>query len=118
MRAAAVFAGVLALGAGARVAFPAGEVNYAVVLAYEVALCVVAVVFVRGLLRRPQEDRVVADLVVELGEERSEALRDGLAGALGDPALEVGYGRRRPAGTWTPRAGRSSARSARGARSR
>ena len=34
---------------------------------------------------------MVADLVVELGEERSDRLRDGLARALGDPSLEVGY---------------------------
>ena len=33
----------------------------------------------------------VADLVVELGEERSDRLRDVLARALGDPTLEVGY---------------------------
>ena len=42
-------------------------------------------------LSRSLERADVADLVVELGEERSDRLRDVLARALGDPTLEVGY---------------------------
>jgi signal transduction histidine kinase len=96
--ACALFGGVLVFAAAARLAYPAGDANDAVVLVYQAALCAVAIVLVRGLLRRSREDAVVADLVVELGEERSGALREGLARALGDPALEVGY--------WSPEAGR------------
>ena len=58
-------------------------------LAYQVALCVVAVMLAVRLVA--PRTAVVADLVVELGETRSGTLRDALANALGDPTLEIGY---------------------------
>lgn len=82
---------VLAGGAAARLAFPAGDANEAALLAYEAALAAVAVALLIGLLRAPWERAPVTDLVVELGEESSGSLRDALARALGDPTLSVGY---------------------------
>lgn len=60
-----------------------------VLLGYQAAVCGVAVLLGAGL-RRPPGD-AVADLVVELGETPSQALRDALRSTLGDPTLEVGY---------------------------
>jgi signal transduction histidine kinase len=70
-------------------AVPSGEGVEPMLLAYQVALCVVAVVLAVRL--RAPRTAVVADLVVELGETRSGTLRDALANALGDPTLEIGY---------------------------
>ena len=94
MRAAALAGGVLVASVGARLAFAAGDANVAVLLAYQAALCAIVVVLVRGLQQRPEE--AVADLVVELGGQRSGTLRDGLARVLGEPELEIGY--------WSPSA--------------
>src|SRR3984957_4992756 len=66
-------------------------------LAYEVAVVVVAGVLLAGLLLGPGEGAGVADLVLQLGQARSRTLRGELARALGDPALEVGY--------WLPETG-------------
>lgn len=60
-----------------------------VLLGYQASLCGVAALLGAGL-RRPPGD-AVADLVVELGETPSQALRDALRSTLGDPTLEVGY---------------------------
>jgi hypothetical protein len=85
-------------GALARLAFPAGTANEAALLAYETVLCAVAVGLLIGLLRASSERAAVTDLVVELAESPSGTLRDALAGALGDPTLQVGY--------WLPESGR------------
>jgi signal transduction histidine kinase len=82
---------VLGGGAVARLAFPGDAAEDASLLAYQLALCVTAVALACGLLSRPWEQIAVTDLVVELGEARSDALRDSLAAALDDPTLEVGY---------------------------
>jgi signal transduction histidine kinase len=66
-------------------------------LAYEVAMVVVAGALLAGLLLGPGEGVGVADLVVQLGQSRSRTLRWELARAIGDPALEIGY--------WLPEAG-------------
>ena len=63
----------------------------ATLLAYEVMLCALAAGLLVGLVRWPWERAEVADLVVELGENRSGTLRDQFARALGDPSLQVGY---------------------------
>jgi signal transduction histidine kinase len=97
VRAAALLGGVLVAVAVAHLAFPAGELNELVLLAYQAALCATAVMLTGGLRPRAASDAAVADLVVELGAERTASLRDGLARALGEPALEVGY--------WSPRIG-------------
>ena len=50
-----------------------------------------AVALLAALVREPWARKGITDLVVDLGEARSETLRDALARALGDPTLEVGY---------------------------
>jgi signal transduction histidine kinase len=91
MRIAVAVGAVLAAGALARLAFSGDTAEDASLLAYQAVLCVTAVVLANGVLSRPWERVAVTDLVVELGEARSDALRDSLARALGDPTLEVGY---------------------------
>ncbi len=91
LRATAFLAVVLAGTAGIRLALPTQVVTDATLLAYEAALCLLGGVLLTGLVRAPWERAPVTDLVVELGEARSGSLRDALAGALGDPTLEVGY---------------------------
>jgi signal transduction histidine kinase len=91
LRATALLAVVLAGTASLRLAVPTQEVTDATLLAYEGALCLLAGALLAGLLRAPWEQAPVTDLVLELGEARSGSLRDALAGALGDPTLDVGY---------------------------
>src|SRR4051812_5073990 len=81
----------LAGGAVARVAVPAGGAIYPSSLVYQGVLCVVALGLTADLLFAPWERAAVTDLMVEVGEQRSDALRDELARALGDPTLEVAY---------------------------
>jgi len=94
LEATAFLAAVLGAIAAVRLASPTPEVTDATLLGYELALCALAVGLLAGLLRAPWERARVTDLVVDLGEDRSGSVRDALAGALGDPSLQVGY--------WTP----------------
>jgi signal transduction histidine kinase len=95
---AAIAVGIALSGdALARLAFPSGAANEAVLLVYEMVLCAVAVGLLIGLLRTSWEQATVTDLVVELAESPSGTLRDALSGALGDPTLQVGY--------WLPESG-------------
>jgi signal transduction histidine kinase len=82
---------VLAGGAAARLAVPAGDADELSLLALEATLCALAGVLLVGLLSPSWGRAGVTDLVVELGESRSGTLREELARALGDPTLEVGY---------------------------
>jgi signal transduction histidine kinase len=91
LRAAAVFGLVLAGGAAARLAVPAGDASDPSLIALEATLCALAGGLLAGLLSPSWERAAVTDLVVELGESRSGTLRDELARALGDPTLAVGY---------------------------
>jgi signal transduction histidine kinase len=91
LRATAALAAVLAGTAAVRLAFPTPEANDATLLAYEAALCTLAIALLVALIREPWARTGVTDLVVDLGETRSGTLRDALARALGDPTLEVGY---------------------------
>jgi signal transduction histidine kinase len=91
LRATAFLAVVLAGTASVRLAVPTQAATDATLLAYEAALCLLAGALLAGLVRAPWERVPVTDLVLELGEARSGSLRDALAGALGDPTLEVGY---------------------------
>jgi signal transduction histidine kinase len=91
LRATTWLAVVLAGLAVVRLAVPTQVANDATLLAYQAALCVLAAALLAGLVRAPWERAPVTDLVLELGEGRSGSLRDALAGALGDPTLEVGY---------------------------
>jgi signal transduction histidine kinase len=91
LQAAAGLGFVLAGGAAARLAAPAGDVNEPSLLALEATLCAIAGGLLAGLISTSWERALATDLVVELGESRSDSLRDELAHALGDPALEIGY---------------------------
>jgi signal transduction histidine kinase len=91
LQATGFVAATLAATAAVRLAFTTQEVTDATLLAYEAALCVLAIGLLTALLREPWAHPRVTDLVVELGETRSGTLRDGLARALGDPTLEVAY---------------------------
>ena len=82
-----VFAG----GAAAHLAVPTGDANESSLLVLEATLCAIAGGLLAGLLAAPSERTVLTDLVVELGESRSDVLRDELSRALGDPTLEIGY---------------------------
>jgi signal transduction histidine kinase len=84
-------AAVLVGAAGARVAVPTIDVEEATLLAYEAALCALAIALLVALVREPWARSRVTDLVIDLGEARVGSLRDALAGALGDPTLEVAY---------------------------
>jgi signal transduction histidine kinase len=87
LQAAAGLSLVLAGTAAARLLLPSEEVGGPALLVYDVALCVLA----GGLLVAPWQRAAVADLVVELGEVRSDTVRGELSRALGDPSLEIGY---------------------------
>ena len=82
---------VLAGTAAARMVLPAGDASGLSLVLYEVSLCLLAGSLLAGLLMAPWERVLVADLVVELGEARSNTLRGELSRALGDPSLEIGY---------------------------
>ena len=101
--ATAFVAAVLAATAALRLAVPTVHVKDATLLAYQTALCVLAVALLAVLLRAPWERAAVTDLVVELGEKKSGTLRDALARALGDPTLEVAY--RLPSGLYVDASG-------------
>ena len=89
--AAAGLSVVLAGTAVARLLLPPEQVSGPLLLANELALCVLAGALLAGLLVAPWQRAAVTDLVVELGEARSGTLRGELSRALGDPSLEIGY---------------------------
>ncbi|HWK93752.1 MAG TPA: hypothetical protein VNR17_15965 [Luteimicrobium sp.] len=61
----------------------------AALIGYDVAVAAAALVLATGLrLPRPE---VVADLAIDLGQPRTDTLRDDLARALHDPDLQIGY---------------------------
>jgi signal transduction histidine kinase len=91
LQAAAGLSLVLAGTAAARLLLPPEEVSGALLVLNEVALCVLAGGLLAGLLVAPWQRAAVADLVVELGEVRSDTVRGELSRALGDPSLEIGY---------------------------
>ena len=87
--AALLFAGVLALGAVARVAD--WDADQEVLWAYDVVIAGVTVVLLVDLLRGRWADAVVADLVVDLGKRSdTRTLREELGRALGDRSLVLG----------------------------
>ena len=104
LRATAALAAVLTGTVLARLAAPTVLATDATLLAYEAALVALAAGMAVTLARAPWDRVGVTDLVVELGETRAGSLRDGLAHALGDPTLEVGY--RLPGGGFVDAAGR------------
>ena len=91
LQAAAGLSLVLAGTAAARLLLPPEQVSGPSLLVYEVALCVLTGGLLAGLLVAPWQRAAVADLVVELGEVRSDTVRGELSRVLGDPSLEIGY---------------------------
>jgi signal transduction histidine kinase len=104
--ATAFVASVVAARAAVRLADP--DTQAATLLVQQLSLCVLAVLLLAGLLAEPWTRLRVTDLVVELSEERSGALRSELARVLGDPTLEVGYWSN-DAGAYVDEAGRALA---------
>ena len=82
---------LLAATAAFRLAVPTPAATATSLLVFEGALALLAIALLVGLLREPWAATVPTDLVVELAETRFGGLRDRLARALGDPALEVGF---------------------------
>jgi signal transduction histidine kinase len=84
-----VFAAVVVAGGIARLSVGAFRVPAAFSLAYEIALCAVALMLTVG---SPTPGALsLVNLVVELGDRRSATVRDALASTLGDPLLRIGY---------------------------
>ena len=97
LQAAAGLSLVLAASAVVDLVFAPEEASLTSLLAYEVAVAVIAGVLLAGLLLGPVEGAAVTDLVLQLGHARSWTLRAELARAIGDPTLEIGY--------WLPETG-------------
>jgi signal transduction histidine kinase len=74
----------------ARLSVPAGGYE-TVTLSFDLALCLVAGLFLVALTTAGSQRERVTDLVVELGESRSVPIRDALRRTLGDSTLEIGY---------------------------
>jgi len=96
LQATALVGAVLTAGAALRLGVATEGAGRATLLGLQLALCVLAIAALVGLLEAPWERGRVTDLVVELGEARSDTLRASLARTLGDPSLQVGY--------WSPAA--------------
>jgi signal transduction histidine kinase len=95
LAAALAFAGVLALGAAARLV--GSEATRAVLWTYDLVIASVVIVLLVDLLRGRWTQAVVTGLVVDLGASgEAGTLRAQLARAVGDPSLAIGY---RVAGT-------------------
>ena len=97
LQAAAGLGLVLAATAVVDLVFAPEDASVASLLAYEVAVAVIAGVLLASLLLGPVEGTAVTDLVLQLGHARSWTLRAELARAIGDPTLEIGY--------WLPETG-------------
>jgi signal transduction histidine kinase len=89
-RATTAWSVALLAGAVLQLSLPDGASD-SLLFGYEAVLVSICVWLVLGVLTFTRQQTDVTDLVVELGESRSGALRDALAAALGDSALEVGY---------------------------
>ena len=101
LQAASIFGLAVGGGAAVRMAVPSGDAVEPMLLAYQVALCWIALLYAVRL--RPPDPTAVTDLVVELGDVRSGMLRDALAATLRDPTLQVGY--RTTSGAYVDHAG-------------
>jgi signal transduction histidine kinase len=91
LAAAVAWAAMIASGVLVRSTSADASVNRPVLLAYEAAICAMAVALTLGLRAVSWEQAVVTDLVVELGDAAGGDIRGQLAAALGDPQLAVGY---------------------------
>jgi signal transduction histidine kinase len=91
LRAASLFAVLLASTAAANLVWSSMTERRAVLHVYEAGLVALAAFLVYGLRRRPWQRAGIVDLVVDLGETRLGDVRGALAHVLGDPTLEVAY---------------------------
>ena len=81
----------LAVGLVLRRGVPSTTGAELALLVYELAVAGSAVLLAAGLVRSGSARAAVADIVVEVGEDRSGTLRDALANVLGDPSLQIAY---------------------------
>ena len=84
------FSLAVAFAAAARVAAPAVEQEWSL-LVYEMTLIGIALLLAAAILQSRPGAGSVTDLVVELTETRSGTHAAALAAALGDPSLELGH---------------------------
>ena len=90
LAAALAFATVLAFGAVERLA--GWDVDRQALWAYDIVIACLAVILLVDLIRGRWAEAVVADLVVDLGQQAdTRTLRDELGRALGDRSLVLGY---------------------------
>ena len=108
LRGTAALAALLAFTTLLRLAVPTPTAADITLLVFEAGLVALAVTIARWVIRRPWLTPGTTDLVVDLADTRSAAVRDQLARALGDPTLEVAF--RLPAAeTYVDAAGRAVA---------
>jgi len=91
LRAAGLFAVILAVTATANLIWATAAERNTLLYFYEAGLVALALFLVYGLLREPWRRVGIVDLVVDLGERRAGNVRDALAYALGDSTLDVAY---------------------------
>ena len=92
MACAVLVGGALALGSVTRLGHWAAFSDTALLLSYEAALLVTALVLAIGIIIDRGRPGAVADLVVEHETgPQAETLRDALARLFGDPSLRLGY---------------------------
>jgi len=91
LRATVALAGLLAGTAALRLAVATPTMTDVSLAIFELGVCLLAVALLIGLLREPWARVRATDLVVELADTRSGAVRDALARALGDPSLELAF---------------------------
>jgi signal transduction histidine kinase len=108
LRSTGGLAALLAFTALLRLAVPTPTADDITLLIFEAGLVALAVTVAGWVSRRPWLTPGATDLVVDLADTRSAAVREQLARALGDPTLEVAF--RPPAGaTYVDAAGRAVA---------
>lgn len=91
LAATAALACVLAATAILRLAVRTPAMTEVSLTLFEVGLAALAVAMLVGLRREPWARVRATDLVVELTDTRSGVVRDALARAVGDPALDVAF---------------------------
>ena len=108
LRSTGALAALLAFTALLRIAVPTPTAAEITLLIFEAGLVALAVTVAGYVIRRPWLTPGATDLVVDLADARSAAVREQLARALGDPTLEVAF--RPPAAeTYVDAAGRAVA---------
>jgi signal transduction histidine kinase len=89
VRSTVALGALLVATATVRLAVPTAAGQEATLLFYEAGLGAFALATLFGLLRQPAEMAAVSDLLVDLTDRPSPALRDSFARALGDPKIKL-----------------------------